>query len=290
MGILNGKRNTRRSTRRSAPRSRSRMLPAFNWRRIGLSLGGLAVIALAVLGLTLLLDQPIQRVIVSGRLQRVSALDVEKIVRSRLGGNGLVSVDLEDISRGLRTLPWVDHAAVQRSWPRGLSIEIVEQVAVARWNNAGLLNARGELFLSESRFVPPELAQLAGPLGTEQEVTARYLAVQGRLTEVGMRLAALELDPRGAWNLTLDNGVLVRLGRAQVDERFERFMLAAAKLVSQRATDIAYVDMRYSNGFAVGWKGGGNHLALNAAPANRAPANRVAANRALSSGEVPMHG
>ena len=71
-----------------------------------------------------------------------------------------------------------------------------------------------------------------------------------------MRLAALELDARGAWNLTLDNGVRVRLGRQQIDERFERFMLAAAKLVSQRATDIAYVDMRYSNGFAVGWKGG----------------------------------
>ncbi len=258
MRILSRKRNNRRSTAR-APRFK---LPALPWRRIGLSLAGLAVIALAFFGLALLLNQPIQRVIVSGRLQRVSALDVEKVVRSRLGGNGLVTVDLDDISRGLRTLPWVDHAAVQRSWPRALVIEIVEQTVVARWNNAGLLNARGELFLSEARFVPPELAQLAGPSGTEQEVTARYLATQGRLTEVGMRLAAMELDARGAWNLTLDNGVTVRLGRQQVDQRFERFMLAAAKLISQRATDIGYVDMRYSNGFAVGWKGGAGHVAL----------------------------
>jgi cell division protein FtsQ len=267
MGFLNRKRNTRRSTRRSArnagsehsaARAWSFMLPALNWRRIAVSLASVTLTALAVLGLTLLLNQPIQHVIVSGRLQRVSALDVEKIVRARLGGDGLVSADLDDISRGLHTLPWVDHASVQRRWPRSLSIEIVEQVAVARWNNAGLLNARGQLFLSESRFVPPELPQLAGPAGTEQEVTARYLTVQGRLTEVGMRLAALELDARGAWSLTLDNGVLVRLGRAQVDERFERFMLAAARLVSQRATDIAYVDMRYSNGFALGWKAGGS--------------------------------
>jgi hypothetical protein len=55
--------------------------------------------------------------------------------------------------------------------------------------------------------------------------------------------------------------VQVRLGRQQIDARFERFMLVAAKLVSQRAADIAYVDMRYSNGFAVGWKGSGGHLA-----------------------------
>jgi cell division protein FtsQ len=268
MGLLSRKRNTRRSAHRSLPRARRFKLPALNWRRIGLSLAGMAVVGVAVLGLTALLDQPVQRVIVSGRLQRVSALDVEKIVRARLYGDGLVSADLDDISRGLRTLPWVDQAIVRRSWPRGLSIEIVEQVAVARWNNAGLLNARGELFLSESRFVPPELAQLSGPSGTEQEVTARYLALQGRLTEVGMRLANLELDARGAWNLTLDNGVLVRLGRTQVDERFERFMLAAARLVSQRATDIAYVDMRYGNGFAVGWKGTGSHLASSAPPAH----------------------
>jgi cell division protein FtsQ len=257
----------KRNNRRSAPRTRRWRLPALPWRRIGLSLAGLAVIALGVAGLALLLNQPIQRIVVSGRLQRVSALDVEKVVRSRLGGNGLVTVDLDDISHGLRTLPWVDHAAVQRSWPRSLVIDIVEQSVVARWNNAGLLNARGELFLSESRFVPPELPQLAGPLGSEQEVTARYLATQGRLTEVGMRLAAMELDARGAWNLTLDNGVTVRLGRQQVDQRFERFMVAAAKLISQRATDIAYVDMRYSNGFAVGWKGGAGHVAQAPAPA-----------------------
>jgi cell division protein FtsQ len=248
----------KRNTRRSAPRARHFKLPSFNWRRIGLTLAGVAITALACGTLGWLLDQPIQRVIVSGRLQRVSALDVEQVVKSRLKGAGLVTVNLEQIGAGLRSLPWVDSAAVQRSWPRGLKIEIVEQAAVARWNDTGLVNARGQLFVSEARFVPPELPQLAGPAGSAAEVTARYLAAQGRLTEVGLRLVALELDERGALSMTLDNGVQIRLGRQQIDARFERFMLAAVKLVSQRAADIAYVDMRYSNGFAVGWRSGGH--------------------------------
>jgi cell division protein FtsQ len=257
MSMLNRKRNNRRA----APRKRRFHLkmPLLNWRRIGLSATGFAVIVMALAALGWLLDQPIQRVIVTGRLQRVSAMDVEKVVRAHLGGVGLVTVRLGDISRGVASLPWVARAAVQRSWPRGLRIEIVEKTAVARWNSDGLINASGELFLSESRFVPPELPQLAGPAGSEGEVTQRYLGTQGRLIEVGMRLATLELDARGAWNMTLDNGVVVRLGRQRMDERFDRFMLAAAKLVSQRSTDIAYVDMRYSNGFAVGWKGGAGH-------------------------------
>jgi cell division protein FtsQ len=249
----------KRNNRRSVPRQRRLRLPSLNWRRIGLSVSAVALTGLAVTALVWLLDQPITRVIVTGRLQRVSALDVEQVVRANLKGAGLVSVDLGLISAGLRKLPWVDGASVQRSWPRGLRIEIVEQSAVARWNDSGLVNARGQLFMSEARFVPPELPQLAGPMGSESEVTARYLATQGRLTEVGLRLVALTLDARGALNLTLDNGVQVRLGRQQIDARFERFMLVAARIVSQRAADITYVDMRYSNGFAVGWKASGAH-------------------------------
>ncbi len=248
--------NRKRNNRRSAPKHLRLQLPSLNWRRIGLSLSAIAVIALALSALVWLLDQPIQRVIVTGRLQRVSALEVEHVVRAHLKGAGLVSVNLEQIGTGLKALAWVDSAAVQRSWPRGLAIEIVEQTAVARWNESGLVNARGQLFASEARFIPPELPQLAGPAGSEAEVTARYLTAQGRLTEVGLRLARLELDARGAWQLTLENGVQVRLGRQQIAERFERFMAVAAKLVSQRAADIAYVDLRYGNGFAVGWKGG----------------------------------
>jgi cell division protein FtsQ len=262
--MLKRKRNRRAAP--SAPRWRWRW-PQLDWSRIALSAAGLLVVAVMAVALGLLLNQPIQRVIVTGPLQRVSALDVEKVVRARLAGVGLVTVDLDEISAAVRTLPWVQSAAVQRSWPRSLTVELVEQTAVARWNGTGLVNARGELFISEARFVPPELPLLAGPTGTEAEVTARYLAVQGELTESGLRLVTLTLDARGALEFTLDDGVVVRLGRAQVEQRFERFVHAAARLVSQRAADIGYIDMRYGNGFAVGWKGGATHVA--AAPGVR---------------------
>ena len=77
-----------------------------------------------------------------------------------------------------------------------------------------------------------------------------------RLVEGGVRIAALRLDARGAWEIDLDNGVRVRLGRRQVDERFERFVAAALRLVVQRPAEMSYVDMRYTNGFAVGWRNG----------------------------------
>lgn len=38
-------------------------------------------------------------------------------------------------------------------------------------------------------------------------------------------------------------------------ERFERFVAAALRIVVQRSAEINYVDMRYTNGFSVGWRG-----------------------------------
>jgi hypothetical protein len=61
------------------------------------------------------------------------------------------------------------------------------------------------------------------------------------------------LDARGA-AAGLANGIDVRLGRRQIDERLDRFIQTALPVMSGRAAEIDYVDMRYSNGFAIGWR------------------------------------
>jgi cell division protein FtsQ len=128
------------------------------------------------------------------------------------------------------------------------------RVAAARWGESGLLNTRGELFVRAATHVPAELPRLSGPDGTESQVAQRYLATQGRMLEAGMRIAALRLDERGAWEMDLDSGVTVRLGRRDVDERIDRFIRTASQVIAHRVNDITYVDMRYSNGFAIGWR------------------------------------
>jgi cell division protein FtsQ len=251
----------KRAKNRRKQSERRLRLPAINWRRWGITALTLAAILGGVATLGVFLDQPIQRILISGRFQRVSPGDVERAVKDKMRVAGLVSVDLDAVRSAVAALPWVDTASVQRDWPRGLSVTVVEQVAAARWGESGLLNTRGELFASAATHIPPELARLSGPPGTQALVAARYLAAQGRLVEAGMHLTALRLDERGAWELDLADGITVRLGSREVDERFERFMITAIKLIAQRADDIAYVDMRYSNGFAIGWRSAGAHRA-----------------------------
>jgi cell division protein FtsQ len=244
-----------RPRNRRKPSQQRWRAPRINWRALGMTLGTLAVTGALALGAVWAFDQPIETVAVQGRFQRVAPADVERVVKACLNGAGLLSVDLAAVRRAIHTLPWVDAVSVQRAWPRGLTVLVIEQTAAARWGERGLLNTRGELFAAAERHVPPELAQLSGPEGKEGAVAQRYLAASGRLMQAGLRLTAMRLDARGAWEFDLANGVTVRLGRRQVDERFEKFMSTALKLITQRGEEIAYVDMRYTNGFAVGWRG-----------------------------------
>jgi cell division protein FtsQ len=205
------------------------------------------------------LDQPIRTVEVTGRFQHVEPAEIEQLVARQVRNQGLLMVDLAAVSRAIHTIPWVDAVSVERDWPHGLSVLVVEQVAAARWEPDGLVNASGERFATGLGGFPAGLASLSGPDGSEAEVTQRYLGMQRRLAAAGLNITALRLDARGAWQLELANGITVRLGRSQVDERFEKFMSAALGIVEHRAPEISYVDMRYTNGFAIGWRSGATH-------------------------------
>jgi len=202
-----------------------------------------------------MLDQPIHSIEINGPFQRVTALQIEEAIADELEG-GFVSADLARIRQKIVALPWIDEATVARRWPGSLGIRVTEQVPAAIWGDRGLLNVRGELFVSDARHVPAELPRLSGPEGSSAEVARRYLEVRDRLIPLGLDLRSVRLDPRGSWDITLLNGVEVRLGRRDVDDRTDLFLDIVADIITGRAADIDYVDMRYSNGFTIGWNNG----------------------------------
>jgi cell division protein FtsQ len=224
------------------------------WRTTAKRAGLLLLLGGSLVGGAWALDRPVRVISMDGSFQRVSPGQIEQAVApfARLG---FMSADLDAIQHAVEAVPWVDHARVQRRWPNSLHVTVVEETAAARWGQAGLLNTRGRLFVRDAAHVPAELPRLSGPEGTETLVAQRYLDTQGRMLEAGMRIAALRLDERGAWEMDLDSGVTVRLGRREVDARFERFIHTASQVIAHRLNDISYVDMRYSNGFAIGWRG-----------------------------------
>ena len=203
------------------------------------------------------LDRPIDSIEISGPFQRVTALQIEEAISDELE-NGFVSANLDAIQQCIVVLPWIDQATVARRWPNRLRITVTEQVPAAVWGERGLLNVRGELFVNNARHIPAELPRLSGPEDRSADVARRYLEVRERLIPVGLDLRRVHLNQRGAWEMTLQNGVEVRLGRRSIEPRTELFLNIVADIVMGRGADIEYVDMRYSNGFTIGWVNGSN--------------------------------
>jgi cell division protein FtsQ len=206
-------------------------------------------------GVQLVLDQPVRNLVVEGTFQRVTPIQVEAAVADGLDA-GFLTVNLGALRERVQALDWVDRASVGRRWPDTLIVRVTEHQAAARWGESGLLNVRGELFAERSQHVFPELPSLAGPPGSERDVARRYLAVRGKLAESELSLQSLSMDERGSWRLVLDGGQEIRLGRRDIDERLYRFFDVVAPALAAQLTSVEYVDLRYTNGFAVGWRDG----------------------------------
>jgi cell division protein FtsQ len=247
---------TRKQARRRKQKTAQRFkLPRIRLTHIVAPVAAVAAVLATYFASANMLDRPIRSIEVSGPFQRVTALQIEEAIAGELE-DGFVSADLGKIQRRIVALEWIDEATVARRWPSRLRITVTEQVPAAIWGERGLLNVRGELFVSEARHIPAELPRLSGPSNRAPEVAQRYLEVRDRLIPVGLDLRRVNLDERGAWAMTLHNGVEVRLGRRDVDARTNLFLDVVADIITGRAADIEYVDMRYSNGFTIGWNNG----------------------------------
>ena len=243
----------KQAIRRKRQKARRATLPSFPWRKLSGLLLAMATIALSYRFSAELLDQPISAITIEGPFQRVSALQIEEAISDELA-NGFLSANLSVIQELVVALPWIDQANVVRRWPDSLEISVTEQIPAACWGERGLLNTRGELFVSAARHVPAELPRLSGPEGQYSIVASRYLYIREKLIPSGLDVRRVHVDARGAWEMTLANGIDIRLGRRDVGNRIQLFLDVAANIISRRESEIEFVDMRYSNGFTIGWK------------------------------------
>ena len=242
-----------RANRQKGSRASGRRRPGINWGRAFSPLVTLAVAAVLLLGARVFLDHPVRNLHMEGSFERVTPVEVQAAMASGLQGSFL-SVDLVELRGLVETLDWVNRAQVARQWPDTLVIRVTEHQVAARWGDTALISREGEVFASESRHVFPELPRLAGPPATERRVVERYLVLRRLLGTANLTLAAMSVDERGSWRMQLQGGQTIRIGRKDVELRLNRFFHLSAPLLRNEFDRVSHVDMRYTNGFSVGWR------------------------------------
>jgi cell division protein FtsQ len=179
--------------------------------------------------------------------RHVSVELLQRVVHRQLRGN-FFTVDLEKTRRAFEALSWVRSASVRRKFPCSLEVDLEEQVPLATWNGTDLVNTHGEVFGGISTQALPVFT---GQPDTSLLVTQMYAALNAELLPIRQQIAQISLSPRYAWQVKLDNGLVLELGREQVQQRLARFVAAYADSVAARVHQVKHVDLRYRNGFAV---------------------------------------
>lgn len=203
------------------------------------------------------LDVPIGVISVKGQFSHVDQVEVQRRVEPLING-GILSLNLEQIRGELELHPWIEQAIVSRQWPGGLVITVKEEVPIARWGgtdfeNTGFVNSRGEMLeIADNRSLA-HLPLLQGDVDTERLLMKSYREMAQLLQPSNLRIAGLKRDQRGAWQLSLSNGLELVIGRDQVMEKMRRFLVVWMTMLKGKADQIARVDVRYDNGISVQW-------------------------------------
>jgi cell division protein FtsQ len=90
-----------------------------------------------------------------------------------------------------------------------------------------------------------------GPGDGVMEVTTNYGAYSQVMNKANIKIAQVSLSPRRAWEIKTDKGLVIALGREDMQARLDKFTRAYQSTLSQLNVNVAYADLRYPNGFAV---------------------------------------
>lgn len=189
-------------------------------------------------------------------MSHVTRAQLEYVAASALNGN-FFTVDLDGGRKAFENLPWVRSASVRRVWPGAIVVSLEEHVAAAYWRSVDsgdtrLVNTFGELFDAASNANMPVFS---GPPEASGMILNEMRHLNELLKPMGRKVATLSLSGRQAWQMRLDNGLLIELGkdqpRAPLDERLTRFVKNWPELSASMPRPVQVADLRYPTGFAV---------------------------------------
>lgn len=193
---------------------------------------------------------PVKQVKLYGDFQHIDIGTLHHKLQQQYVGN-FFSVNVDQVQQFLLQQPWVYQAAVRKQWPDALVVVVTEQQPVAIWNQQQLLNEQGDVFQAPLQQLKTELPMLTGPEGSQQDALTMFRHMQGLLALHKFNAVALGLTERFSWQLSLSNGVALKLGREDTLKRVQRFIELYPVISKHKADAVAEVDLRYDTGIAV---------------------------------------
>ena len=198
---------------------------------------------------------PIKYVRTEGEFQYLGKNEIKTALQP-LVTTGFFEADMQAIHSVVSTLPWVEAVTVKRIWPDAIDIKVREKKAYARWGQNSLITERGVLFTPKNMEQFQTLTLVTGPENQQVKVLEIMKGIKTALADQSLEMAEFSVNDRWSWKIKLANGLEILLGRNEQLKKLQRFLKTLTVLGQERVEQMAIVDLRYPNGYAVSWKPG----------------------------------
>ena len=181
----------------------------------------------------------------------ISRHHIQKILQPYLNQSYLMFSE-KKLKKDIKKIPWAETVNVKKTWPDRIVVQIMERIPVAIYNNM-LLSEKGDLFKSLKTKKFSDYPRFYGPNTQQKDVLHIYEKLSKLLKTQDLFISEIHLRENQAWDITLSNGVILRLGKQDIEQRLSRFVQVYSKLFAARFDRISSIDLRYSSGIAVNW-------------------------------------
>ena len=187
-------------------------------------------------------------------IENSSVDDIREVAKKYVRSKSFFNIDINYLQSKIENIDWISSANIRRSYPNEIIIFVTEHIPIAIWNNKDYLNQYGEIFTANKKNnkFPILISK-----NNKNKIIFEYLSlfsndlIRHNINEKVVKI--IEDDIRSI-SVILSSGITIKLGSKNVKEKIDIFFKVYQTLNSSDLSKIRYIDMRYSNGFSVGWK------------------------------------
>ena len=184
----------------------------------------------------------------------VNEAEIFKIAEKYLKNKSFFNINLDYLKNSIEKVAWVKNAYIRRSYPNEVIIFIEEYTPVAVWNNDYYISENGYIFSANK--IEKKLPKISS-YSNRNIIIFEYfsLILDGiRKNKLNDKVLLIKENEIRSLTVLLESNIAIKFGSKNIEERIGIFFKAYKTLNTSDLKKIRYIDMRYSNGFSIGWK------------------------------------
>ena len=187
-------------------------------------------------------------------IENSSVDDIREVAKKYVRSKSFFNIDINYLQSKIENIDWISSANIRRSYPNEIIIFVTEHIPIAIWNNKDYLNQFGEIFTANKKNnkLPILISK-----NNKNKIIFEYLSLFSNdliRHNINEKVSKIVEDDIRSISVILSSGITIKLGSKNVKEKIDIFFKVYQTLNSSDLSKIRYIDMRYSNGFSVGWK------------------------------------